>query len=122
MKSAVFSILFVIFGLALLAQDYGEKVFAPDASAGNYFGIAVALDSDYALIGASGARNELTDGEGGVAYFFKKVEGEWKFLQKIMEPDIYDWAGYGSCVDISPEYAIIRCSPLGKLRYRAGVH
>lgn len=59
-----------------------QKLIAPDGAAGDYFGTAVALSADSALIGAPNVH-----GNGqfqGAAYVFKSAFGGWGYQQKLV--------------------------------------
>lgn len=98
----------MIIYLSSFSQNFGQKVYAPDANSGYYFGRSVSLNGDYALIGANGAYNELSGyNDAGVAYIFKKNDGLWTFYQKITEPEMSLYCDFGFTVDMNSNYAVI---------------
>jgi hypothetical protein len=48
--------------------DAGTKILAPDAAASDFFGQSVAIDGDYAIVGADG--NDDGGSASGSAYIF----------------------------------------------------
>ncbi|ETR65780.1 MAG: hypothetical protein OMM_13724, partial [Candidatus Magnetoglobus multicellularis str. Araruama] len=61
------------------------KLSASDAEASDYFGYAVSISGDYALIGAYG---EDQKGSGsGAAYIFNRQGTQWVQTNKLMAPD-----------------------------------
>jgi hypothetical protein len=115
MKRTNVAILFLVISqISILAQNVGQKIYAIDANSGDYFGQSVSIHGNYALIGANGAYNELSgDNDAGVAYFFKKVDGFWTFLQKIAEPEIRLYDDFGYTLDMNNNYAIIGAPQFG---------
>lgn len=60
------------------------KLTAADARAGNYFGAAVALDGDRALIGAPlGGDDAYFAGDAGSAYLFERRGTRWEQIAKL---------------------------------------
>lgn len=70
--------LFILFSIN--AQNWGEQILTqPNTDTAYSFGFSVAIDGDYAVIGAPG-ENEWT----GSAHIYKKdAEGVWSYHQKI---------------------------------------
>ena len=72
--------------------EFVQKFVAPDGASEDYFGYAVALNGDSALIGSYG---DDDNGErSGSAYLFDITTGDLQ--QKFLAPDgaSYDWFGY----------------------------
>ena len=57
------------------------KLTPPDRQRGRFFGESVAIDGEYALVGAIGD-NERGQGAGAV-YACQRIAGEWQIMQKI---------------------------------------
>lgn len=84
------------------------KLTASDAAEGDFFGGAVSLDGDYAIVGA------YDDDEGdaeqaGSAYIFEKPLGGWSDMTetvKLKHPEPEYRAHFGQGVSISGDYAI----------------
>jgi hypothetical protein len=88
-----------------------QKITAADRAANAYFGSAVAISGDYAIVGAYG---ESTDAAGtnslsgaGAAYVFFNNNGTWQQVNKLVASDraASDW--FGNAVAISGNYAIV---------------
>jgi len=98
-------ILFVfLFHISLLFADE-VKIMPDNGKAGDYFGCATAISSDYAIIGAY---HDSTNGEqAGTAYVYHYETNAWNLEQKILasDADVKDWFGY--VVDIDGDFAII---------------
>jgi hypothetical protein len=88
-----------------------QKIVASDRAAGDYFGISVAISSDYAIVGAEYEDHDENGGatlsSAGSAYVFKSNAGIWSQVQKIVASDrgINDTFGYS--VAISNNYVIV---------------
>ncbi len=58
-----------------------KKLIASDRSEADYFGYSVAIDGDYAIVGAYAEDENITGGEtfleSGSAYIFKNTAGNW---------------------------------------------
>lgn len=67
------------------AWIYDGKLSPSDGVEGSYFGNAVGIDGDYAVVGAPGAQ----DGKGGdipgAAYVFKREGGTWTQVARLSE-------------------------------------
>ena len=91
-----------------------KKIIAPVRGVGNAFGISVAIDGDYAIVGA---KNEAEDAleanpvqDGGAAYIFRKDQGginNWGFVRKIVAPVRAVADQFGNSVAISGDYIIV---------------
>ncbi len=88
-----------------------QKIVASDRSGADYFGYSVAIDGDYAIVGAY---NEAQDASGlntfagaGSAYIFHNVAGTWSQTQKIVASDRNTSDFFGSSVSISGDYLIV---------------
>ena len=82
---------------------FSQKIIAPDGASGDYFGLSVALDGNYALIGSY-----LDDDNGtnsGSAYLFDTTTGN--FLQKLTAPDGANSDNFGRSVALNGNYALI---------------
>ena len=76
-----------------------QKITASDGAPLNYFGFAVSMFGDYAVIGAIGARR---------AYLFKKENTYWIEKQKLIASDgSYGKDYFGASVSIWQDYAVI---------------
>ncbi len=88
-----------------------QKLVATDRAANDRFGYSVAIDGDYAIIGArfedEDASGSATLSNAGSAYIFKQSNGVWAQQQKIVaaDRDLTDF--FGTSVAIRGDYAII---------------
>ncbi|MCF7910788.1 FG-GAP repeat protein, partial [Candidatus Pacearchaeota archaeon] len=80
-----------------------NKIVASDGAAGDFFGLYVAIDGDYAIVGAL-----LSSSSTGAAYIFKKnATGQYEELNKITASDGASGDFFGYSVSISGDYAIV---------------
>jgi len=79
-----------------------DKLIASDGGSGDWFGISVSIDGDYAIVGA---RDD--DGEKGSAYVFKRTDAAWPQEAKLTASDgvAGDW--FGISVSIYGDYAFV---------------
>ncbi|MDZ7800035.1 MAG: FG-GAP repeat protein [Trueperaceae bacterium] len=82
-----------------------DKLTASDAADDDLFGRSVAIDGDYAIIGADG--DDLTGSNEGSAYAFKRSGDTWIEIDKLTASDAADGDRFGSSVAIDGDYAII---------------
>ena len=87
------------------------KIVASDRQVTDYFGYSVAIDGNYAIVGAyleyhdaSGA-NVITNA--GSAYIFERTNGSWSQKQKIVASDRQATDYFGRSVAIDGNYAIV---------------
>jgi hypothetical protein len=124
MKKLLFSLQFAVFTLCIStvqAQNWNQilKATASDREDKNtsgrssldYFGKAVAIAGDLAIIGAPG-ETEDENGQNrmigvGAAYIFQKIGGEWKFVRKLHPNVRQPGQHFGSTVSISSQYASV---------------
>ena len=79
-----------------------QKILASDPQAGDEFGISVAIDGDYAVIGAHG------EGSSGAAYFFdRNNNGSWTQVARVKASDAQSGDRFGRAVGISGDFAVI---------------
>ncbi|MEE2876970.1 MAG: hypothetical protein VX822_04240, partial [Candidatus Neomarinimicrobiota bacterium] len=103
-KSLLLIFLAALNGIAL-AQLPESKIVASDAAANADFGRTVAIDGDYAIVGA------YSDDDGGTnsgsAYIFKRSGTEWRQEDKIVASDAAANDYFGWSVSIDGDYAIV---------------
>ena len=84
------------------------KLTASDGRSFDYFGIAVSISGDYAIVGAS---NDSVNGlSSGSAYIFEKPIGGWADMTetaKLTASDRGSLDYFGTAVSISGDYAIV---------------
>jgi hypothetical protein len=74
-------------------------VFAPaDGNSGDNFGLAVAIDGNYAVVGAPRTDDAFTDS--GSVYVYERVGSVWNLLQELHPADAALGAGFGSAVSL----------------------
>jgi hypothetical protein len=83
-----------------------DKLTATDGAELDYFGIAVSLSGDYAIIGAHG--DDDNGSSSGSVYIFGKNENDsWSQLAKVAPSDGSSSDYFGKSVCLSGEYAVI---------------
>ena len=84
------------------------KLMATDAIAGDYFGAAVALDGDRALIGAPlGGDDAYFAGDAGAAYLFERRGTDWIQVQKLTPAQAASGDLFGRALALDGETALI---------------
>ncbi|WP_179020669.1 T9SS type A sorting domain-containing protein [Winogradskyella forsetii] len=102
---------FSVFSLAIFssyAQGWGQiqKMVPLDRASNDSFGFSVAMDGDYAIVGARD--DDFSSSLMGSAYIFKKdTNGNWMEHQKISASDKRQFDFFGNSVSISNNYMII---------------
>ena len=83
-----------------------DKLIASDGEAGDYFGITISIEENYALVGAY--REDNSNGvDAGSAYVFKQNGTNWTEEAKIIASDGSDEDRFGIEVSMSKGFAII---------------
>ena len=84
------------------------KRFALDAQAEDHFGQSVAIDGDYAIVGAPDEDGASIDKYRGAAYIFYRTGPDtWDDGVKIIATNPTDEHAFGNSVDIDGDYAIV---------------
>lgn len=92
-------------GAAYIYQRIGDdwieqvKLTASDDQSGDQFGCAVAIDGDFAVIGAYGD-DDMADSAGAV-YIFRQIGGIWQQQTKLYAGDAKERYRFGVSVSIS---------------------
>lgn len=98
------------------SNNWGEvkKLLAPMKKTGDLFGVKVAIDGEYILVGASGEDEDTNEANAlenaGAAYLFKKDEGgidNWGMIKKITASDREENAQFGTGLDIDGAYIFV---------------
>jgi len=84
---------------------FGMEIVANDGAQGDYFGYAVAISGDYAIVGAY--NNSENDIKSGAAYIFKRDGDSWVQMQKLVADDAENGDLFGVSVSISGHYVIV---------------
>ena len=93
--------------LALQAQNWNEIInaSASDAEGLDFFGFSVAIDGDYAIVGAS-QHGDIGD-RTGYAYIFERSGNTWIEQTKLTASVASIGDNFGRSVSISGDYAIV---------------
>jgi len=98
----------------LHAQNWSEliKTVASDRQANDRFGYSVAVDGDYAIVGAHLEDNLYGSGgqsykDAGAAYILSNKSGKWTVVQKITSKDNAVEDMFGTSVSISGNVAVV---------------
>jgi hypothetical protein len=83
-----------------------RKLIAGDGAAGGWFGIAVSLDGDSALVGAAGAEVGGNPGQ-GAAYVFTRDGSTWSQQQKLVAADGAEGDNFGDAVSLDGDSALV---------------
>ena len=114
MKKLLFTILISAFALTTTAQSVTinelHKVVSDIRQAGAQMGREVAIDGDYAVVGArladeDGAGNNLY--RGGAAHIYKFNGTSWVHIQRITNSDREAEDFFGESVDIDGDWIIV---------------
>jgi hypothetical protein len=81
------------------------KLTAPDADADDYFGMSVAIDGDYAIVGAP--HNDIGVTNCGSAYIFACDGTAWTRQAELFALDGQQGDYFGCSVSISGDYALV---------------
>ena len=81
------------------------KLTASDGAAGDYFGLPVRIDGDYAIMGAYS--NDDNGSDSGSAYIFKRDGENWAQQAKLTASDGAEGDYFGDSVSLSGNYAIV---------------
>jgi hypothetical protein len=82
-----------------------QFVTASDGRAGDRFGMAVAVASSTAVVGAPSADGVTTDS--GAVYIFQSSNGVWREVQKIRASDGASGDQFGYSVSISGDFIVV---------------
>lgn len=97
----------------LLAPGAAAQIFRlphADTTAGNFFGNAVALDGDRALVGASGV--DLCGENAGAAYLYERdpATDDWRAVAHLVPSDCAPERFFGRSVALSGDRALVAAS------------
>ncbi|ETR65255.1 MAG: hypothetical protein OMM_14546, partial [Candidatus Magnetoglobus multicellularis str. Araruama] len=81
------------------------KLTASDGASNDYFGSAVSISGDYAIVGAK--YHDDPSIESGAAYIFKRDGTTWSEVAKLTQTDGVSEDYFGYKVSISGDYAIV---------------
>jgi hypothetical protein len=83
-----------------------KKLEALDGDEGDWFGYAVAINGNYAIVGAV-LDNNSNGADSGSAYIFKRNGSNWNQKQKLVAGDGQAYDEFGGSVCLSGSYAIV---------------
>ena len=83
-----------------------QKLTASNATADALFGRAVAVDGEWAVVGASKEPHDGSDGE-GAAYVFRRSGGNWSEHQRLVASDASERDLYGQALAIDGETIVV---------------
>ncbi len=86
--------------------DVFNKLVADDGEAGDYFARDVAIDGDYAVVGAPFDDNDNGE-DAGAIYIFKLISGHWELQTKLMAHDGAAGDLFGYSVAIRGDYIAV---------------
>ncbi|MTE26690.1 LamG-like jellyroll fold domain-containing protein [Winogradskyella ouciana] len=101
-------LIFCTISLTINSQDWNEilKQTASDAAAGDQYGISVAMDGNYAIVGAS--TSDTNGSDSGAAYILiRSSAGNWTEQAKLTASDAAAGDNFGFSVSVSGKYAIV---------------
>ncbi len=108
----IFGVVVILFFLMFLAQAGSDakslqkaKLVAADGEINDHFGLAVAIDGEYAVVGSACDDDLGTDS--GSAYVFRCDGTNWVQQQKLLASDGVGGDWFGGAVDIDGDYIIV---------------
>lgn len=114
LKLKNFSVLLILLcSFSAFSQNWDQiiKTTASDRDASDYYGKAVAIDGNFAIVGAWGEDEDVaglnTLAEAGSAYILQNISGTWTEVQKIVASDRAANDNFGYSVDISGDFAVV---------------
>ncbi|MBC7936104.1 MAG: hypothetical protein H7Y86_12200 [Rhizobacter sp.] len=98
---------------------YKSTFLSPNASGHDWFGIAVSMHGNYALVGARGDRASDSDNpppgsHGGKAYVYIRTGDTWTRQATIVPPDIVTGDLFGEHLELYENFAAIGASQDGR--------
>jgi hypothetical protein len=93
-----------------ISQDFTEviKMTAFDRGEEDRLGYSVAMDGNYAVVGAYGKDNDPLDPNTGAAYIYEKTGiDNWTFVQQITNSDQFDYDRFGYAVAIDGDFIVV---------------
>ena len=97
----------MMIGTASTARAQIDKLPHPDTTSGNFFGVAVSIDGDRALVGASS--EDTCDEFAGAAYLFERHTdtGRWTEAARLVPDDCQAGLYFGRSVSLSGDRALV---------------
>jgi hypothetical protein len=82
-----------------------DKLLASGGAAGDEFGTSVSIDGITALVGAP--RYNHIAGDSGAAFVFREIDGEWRQIARLVQPDPAAGDRLGWSVSLSGNTALL---------------
>src|SRR6185503_16174823 len=101
---------YLIIAVATLhSQSFEQqtKLFATDRAPGNQFGYSVAVNGNFAVVGAAAIIGGDIQNAGECAYVFQNINGTWTQKQKLIASDKATGNEFGHTVSVSGNFIII---------------
>ncbi|MCH8962001.1 MAG: hypothetical protein IH820_11930, partial [Bacteroidetes bacterium] len=97
----------MMIGTASTAHAQIDKLPHPDTTSGNFFGVAVSIDGNRALVGASS--EDTCDTNAGAAYLFERNAdtNHWFEVAKLVPDDCLTGLFFGRSVALSGDRALV---------------
>ena len=97
----------LMLGLTASAHAQIDKLPHPDTTSGNFFGVAVSIDGDRALVGASS--EDTCDTNAGAAYIFERnpETDRWDEVARLVPDDCLVGLFFGRSVSLSGNRALV---------------
>lgn len=94
-------------GIASTAHAQIDKLPHPDTTSGNFFGVAVSIDGNRALVGASS--EDTCDTNAGAAYIFERhaPTDHWSEVARLVPDDCLAGLFFGRSVALSGDRALV---------------
>ncbi|MDF4222185.1 DUF5011 domain-containing protein [Maribacter sp. M208] len=108
MKLKLLFIILLLVGVGNLNAQWSneQRQIASNNAEGDFFGGAVAISGDYAIIGSKSNDENGTDS--GAAYMYEKaIDGTWNEIQILLPSDADEYHRFGESVAINGNIAII---------------
>ncbi|RED45658.1 T9SS type A sorting domain-containing protein [Seonamhaeicola aphaedonensis] len=89
-----------------------QKIVAPDRAEGDYFGNSVSVNGNYVIIGAYhhslDASGQNFKGGAGAVYVYKRdINGNWNFIQKLIQSNRNAGDNFGRSVTINGNFIYV---------------
>ena len=103
--TVIWTLFFLVFDFPVFANCPQIKLSPSDANAGDKFGVSVAIDGNFAVIGAYQSDSNGIDA--GAAYVFEHIGSTWHQRQKLTASDASTGAQFGRSVAIEDDTIVV---------------
>lgn len=104
---SIFLLLVSTFNLFSQPSAQHARIVPPEEEIDGYFGSAVDIYEDYAIIGSKLADNGVEDSKKGSAYIYKIVNGDWVLHRKLNPSNLPEGAIFGVSVSMQGDFAVV---------------